>query len=444
MILALVVALSLSFSGPLWSCQDFITNLRRVIVVDPYSSGSLYAAAAKELGYEIIALHSKSEVPPVFTASYQAQDFEGSREIFNQAQSWDELLPQIKELAPDFIVPGTDTGVVMADYLSERLNLSRRNDFELSEARKDKFLSNMVLKSHEGIRSAKQMRSIEWSDVLDWKKNIHPEWPVVVKPTHGAGSENVAAVDNMQALEEAFWAIRNKPFNSLLLPNREVVVQEFLEGTEYIVEFISSAGKHHLAYIMEYENLRLANGSFVKQNTRLLSQFAPEREALEAYGKKVLDALGFRYGPAHLEIKVADWTHPDPVLVEPNPRMAGALLPALIKEVTGLDEARLSLLSYADPQRFHEEIQKPWLKNKLAFQVSLVSKKGGRILSAEDMAFVRSLKSYRDSSWHFKVGEEVEITKNLINVLADVDLFHEDIAVLNADYAALLEFQSKF
>jgi biotin carboxylase len=419
----------------------------RVVVVDPYSSGALYGEAAKALGWEIFVLHSAPELLPFAAASYRKRDYDDQHEIFNKKAHWDELLPTVGLLKPDLILAGTDSGVIMADYLAEKLQIPHRNVFDLREARRDKFISNMVLKSHPGIRSAEQVQSTEWAEIREWKENIHQDWPVVVKPTHGAAGENVRAVYNYEQLALAFNEIKAKPVNTLGLKNHQVVVQEFLHGTEYIVEVVSTEGDHFLGYVMEYDNVELPNGAFIKQNTRLLSLEDPRCKVLLAYAKRVLNALGTKYGPSHLEMKVADWKNPDPVLVEPNPRMAGAFLPSLIKDATGFDEARLSLLSFGDPARFRQEMSIHRGRPKTAYQATLIAFEGGRVLTQEVVDRVHNLRSVRDPKdvhWHFKVGEIVTKTTSLFDVLADVDLVHEDPAVVEADYQTLLEIQKSF
>src|SRR5437870_3937260 len=109
---------------------------RFVVIVDPYSSGTLLVQEFKKRGVECLILQSSPVVPDIYRSSFQADDsnhlipFKG-----NLAETIDELRPY----AIECVVPGCDLGVALADELCEALGLAG-NDPQLRKARIDKFL----------------------------------------------------------------------------------------------------------------------------------------------------------------------------------------------------------------------------------------------------------------------------------------------------------------
>ena len=80
-------------------------------------------------------------------------------------------------------------------------------------------------------------------------------------------------------------------------------MQEFLRGTEYVVDSVSHEGEHKCVAIWEYDK-RPANGAqFVYYGMRLYQSDGGAREdALVRYVFSVLDALFVRHGPSHAEV----------------------------------------------------------------------------------------------------------------------------------------------
>ena len=106
--------------------------------------------------------------------------------------------------------------------------------------------------------------------------------------------------------------------------DKAVLVQEYLEGQEYVVDMVSRDGVHKVVAIWAYDR-RPANGAgFVCFGQRLLTMQEDEHlEQLVNYQKKVVDALGIRNGPTHGEVK---WFQGEPVLVEVGARLVVVII----------------------------------------------------------------------------------------------------------------------
>ena len=152
-------------------------------------------------------------------------------------------------------------------------------------------------------------------------KGMNPSpFKVIMKPVDSAGSDGVTLCQSMEECQKAFGDIIGKT-NVLGLVNEQLLVQEYLEGIEYVVDMVSREGEHKCVAIWEYDR-RSANGAgFVAFGQRLLTMDEPRAQELVAYQKKVLTALSINFGPSHGEVK---WHQGEPVLVEVGSRCHGA------------------------------------------------------------------------------------------------------------------------
>jgi biotin carboxylase len=241
-------------------------------------------------------------------------------------------------------------GVELADELSERMGL-RTNGTALSEARRNKFVMGETIRA-AGIRAVKQLRASTWPEIAAFMDDWRPDpFKVIVKPLDSAGSDDVTLCLNMADVQAAFGNIIGK-VNCLGLVNRNLLVQEFLEGQEYVVDMVSRDGVHKVAAIWAYDR-RPANGaSFVCFGQRLLTAADEHCADLISYMKRVLDALRIRNGPTHGEVK---WFKNEPVLVEVGARCHGGdgLWVNMASECFGYNQAEVAMFSYLFPDEFN-------------------------------------------------------------------------------------------
>jgi len=130
--------------------------------------------------------------------------------------------------------------------------------------------------------------------------------------------------------------------------NSELALQEFLDGTEYIVDTVSHAGKHLCCAIWVYRKLRGTAWNphcIVSEGNRLLPANGEIQDKLTDYVFRVLDAVGLRYGPCHTEVML---TPRGPVLVEVNARLHGLQGPSLIGMATGTSKATYAVDALLD------------------------------------------------------------------------------------------------
>src|SRR6476620_2282584 len=76
--------------------------------------------------------------------------------------------------------------------------------------------------------------------------------------------------------------------------NTGVLVQEFLSGTEYVVDTVSRDGVHKVCAVWEYDKRPINGANFVYFGMKLIPSTSPLAQQLIAYDLQVLDALGIK------------------------------------------------------------------------------------------------------------------------------------------------------
>ena len=123
----------------------------------------------------------------------------------------------------------------------------------------------------------------------------------MVKPVQSAGTDDVFLCSSVEEAKTAFVRILGKR-NGLGLINDSVLVQEYLVGKEYVIDKVSRDGVHKLVAIWEYDKRSVNNANFVYFGAKTFSSESEKAQQMVAYADKVLDALGIRQGPSHMEV----------------------------------------------------------------------------------------------------------------------------------------------
>lgn len=151
--------------------------------------------------------------------------------------------------------------------------------------------------------------------------------PAVVKPVAGSGSRGVFLWEGAQSGRH--WRLLAHA-QSLRGP---FLVEEFLRGPEFSVETLSVAGVHHVIGVTA-KTLGPRPHFVEMAHHHPADVTAVQRSALEQVTTALLDAAGYRTGPAHTEVIL---TEAGPRIVESQARLGGDRIPRLIELATGYD-----------------------------------------------------------------------------------------------------------
>lgn len=158
--------------------------------------------------------------------------------------------------------------------------------------------------------------------------------PCVVKPVDESGSEDVLLCRSEAEVRAHLLFLLAKRTNARGQPAVTVaLVEEYVAGPEYSVEMFHTAGRARCVGI----TAKVVGGTpfFVEHGHFHPAALEPEvARRLVTVAGAALDAVGVRDGPTHTELKV---TPAGPVVVEINARLAGGMIPELIRLTAGID-----------------------------------------------------------------------------------------------------------
>jgi predicted CoA-binding protein len=413
-----------------------------VVVVCPYSTGCVIVQEIQRRGYKVIALwpkgfseEMKSHVPvSCGTMQYYAvvtvgdDSGETSRELYKAAGAFKIV----------GCICGGEAGVDLADVMSELL-LVRTNGAALN--RRNKRVQQEVIKA-AGLRSVHQCSGKVFSDVEAYLKR--EDYPLVLKPTASAGSDNVKLCHDFEEAKVHFEHIlASVPVNGG--QHSEVLCQEFLQGKEYVIDTVSRDGEHKTMSLWVYDK-RPANGSFCVYFGMLpIDSASPEAKELIPYCNSVLDVLGMKNGPSHAEVIL---TPSGPCLVEMNCRAHGGngnwrLLSKAFNG--GYSQVEATVDAYFDKKAFEILPMIPPSNPTKAFgqEVIMVSYAQGEVVSTPGYYVIKQLDSFVYLETGISVGSKVEHTVDLVTSVGSVILLNTDKEVLKQDVEKIRDMEKK-
>ncbi|MFF5445551.1 ATP-grasp domain-containing protein [Streptomyces sp. NPDC012888] len=394
------------------------------VVVDAYTTGNLLPAAFAEHGVRLVHVQARERV----STALLGPDLDRFTE--NVVYDGRPALDRIRAHAPAFVIAGQDSGVALADRLSELLGLPT-NGTALSAARWDKYAIGERLRGL-GIHCARQFKSADPADLVRWRKEDPggADRPVVVKPVSSAGTDRVHVCRTDAEIEAAAAAVLAGP-DVYGKPNTEVLVQSYLEGTEYIVDTVSRDGRHFVCGVWRYHK-RLVGGRPVYDRDVLLDPGEPPVPALLDYIATVLDAVGIRHGSAHAEVIV---TPEGPALVEIGARMNGNMHPGLHRRCLGHDQAALTALAYVRPREFLDRwAGRVYTRLAPAVVCNTATERSGLVTRVDGAAVrrIEALPAVHAVTVKLAPGDRMRPTTDLLSSPLRVFLTHRDQAVLDA------------
>jgi biotin carboxylase len=225
----------------------------------------------------------------------------------------------------DALICMVDIRIVDAARLARSLGLRFLNPQTASLLR-DKFSVRQKLEA-SGIAQAGHMLATDEQEMMAAIEKLG--FPVLIKPCDGYASQNVVVIGGPEDLEP--WispmpslAAQSTDYGLGVHSNRRFMVERYLTGTFIGCDTMSVGGRHH--FLGVNEKVMCPPPSFTIRGGCFMPA-APEMEKLSAYAFSLLDAVGFDFGAAHIEMMI---TAEGPQLIEINPRLVSAKIPRLM------------------------------------------------------------------------------------------------------------------
>lgn len=403
-----------------------------VIIVDPYSSGATLASAFRKRRLEPICVLSYPPPPPVYTGAFRPDDFSVT---LSEEIGLDQVVRELSPVKPIAVIAGSESGVILADALGAALAPWSANDPVRASARRHKGDMVKALESH-GVATIATTCVSRPEDAVDWvRRSQLGGRDLVVKPAKSALTDGVRLVPGGDGVAAAVSALLGTT-NAFGLTNNEVVVQERVLGTEYVVDTFSFDGRVSVSNVCRYSKVPVGPAFAVYESIEFLPFHDPEIAELIDYVTKALDALGVRFGLAHTEVMMSS---DGPRLIETGSRPPGAGLPALAEVATG-DSGIRRLVRYLGGDR---SIPLDYRLDWHVTGVYFIARQSGVAANTAAYEKIRDLPSCRHLQVNVRDGDNVSATTDLLSTLrlGWAVLAHGDAQVVRRDHQAIREIE---
>uniref|UniRef100_A0A7S3JRM9 ATP-grasp domain-containing protein n=1 Tax=Aureoumbra lagunensis TaxID=44058 RepID=A0A7S3JRM9_9STRA len=424
-----------------------------VIIVDPYSTGAMLAARVRSHHRKkLLVVHSDPN-SPIMNYVAAGTEIRAHGSVMHSNQGCEVTAKDCATAAKGAIVgvlPGAETGVVLADQLAD-IFATRANPQHLSAARRNKYLMGEAVRK-AGVRAVRQAKANNWTQAQGFIKELenqnHAVFPLIVKPIESAGSDDVFKCNSSQEVRQAVERITGK-INGLGYLNEGALIQEFLQGDEFVVDAVSRDGIHKITAVWMYDKRSVNGTNFVYFGMQMVDFFGTDKRLtqiahkLADYSNQVRNALQIFDGPSHMEIKV----HPDslePCLVEVGARCHGGegSWLTVADACVGYNQVDVTLDAYLDPDAFDAL---PLIPNKLSnygCEVFLVSHHSG-IVAETHVDLIRKLRSFAKMELQVQPGSKLKPTIDCFTRPGAVQLIHPDPNVVLADCETIRQLESE-
>ncbi|MEV7404746.1 ATP-grasp domain-containing protein [Streptomyces sp. NPDC091267] len=163
--------------------------------------------------------------------------------------------------------------------------------------------------------------------------------PVVVKPVQGSGSLGVRLCADLDEVAEHAGTLLAATVNErgITAPGR-ILIEEYLTGPEFSVEVF---GTDAVVTVAKHVG---ALPVFVETGHDVPAALPGEQEiALRETAVRAVRALGLGWGAAHVELRLTGARTAE--VIEVNPRLAGGMIPELVRRACGIDLVRAQVLA---------------------------------------------------------------------------------------------------
>jgi cysteine synthase A len=401
---------------------------RRLLFVESNTTGTgmLALRTAAELGCEPVLVTSDP-------SRYQGLDSAAVRLVRCDTNSREPLRRAVARLS-DVPIAGVTT--TSEFYLTAAAELARSlglpgNPPDVVRTARDKAAVRRVA-AGAGLGQPRFVEIDKAEQVPD--AVAHTGLPCVVKPVDDSGSSNVLichtereATEHARTVLAVRRNVRGQPTAATAL------VEQYVEGPEFSVEMFSTDGE--VSVIGVTAKTVSSWPYFVELGHRYPSGLAPqESDRLAAAAAAVVRALGVRTGPTHCELRLG----PDgPVLIELNCRLAGGMIPELIRLAQGVDLIEQQLRAALGERPELAPVRQDWAG--ISF---LTAARPGVLLGVPGLSRVRALPGVARAVLITPPGTRVKPATCAYDRLGHVIAVDADRAVVEAALAAAARLEA--
>lgn len=337
--------------------------MKTIVFIGSNKSGSSREAikAAERLGFFTVLLTDRE----LFFEN--RLDFPDVHQMIRtELTDYDLLKSKVRELQEqgkkiEAILSFIDPFVHVAAKLSKELDVTAISPDPLVKM-EDKVLTRELLK---GLSASPYFEKYVKGDSMDDFINNHKrDFPLIVKSPVSTGSKDVLLAKNERQLEQSI--------NRLLIKGtREVMIEEYLEGPQYLIEACVYNGKVLIVAVIEQEITFFKR--FIVTGYGLMGDMDISfHNKIDETVRLILEQFNMKNGAFHLEMRLVsdEWK-----LIEINPRISGGAMNRIIETAYGINLVEETIKIFLG--------QKPHLEkkfNRSVYAQYLTSNATGKLL----------------------------------------------------------------
>jgi len=382
-------------------------------------------------GLEAVALFSSAGHQRLWEKRYKAEL--GGRVLAEHVVTRESLRALASELSAAFpqgfhgLVPWDERHILLAAEIGEALDLGW-NPRHVIERFRDKSLMKAVLRESPTVRVNRARKVESAEEAMDFQEELGV-WPVVVKPTGGAGSMSVHFAKSPAELLEGCQAVFERGLG-------EVLLEEYVGGTEFVANgIVDYRGGVLITEVWRYDKRDSGDRRNLYYETLNVSSDESPFEEVAAYATAVIGALGLRRSPFHMEVKVDER---GPCLIEVGARFAGGhqpVLGSLLHHHSLFELAACHFLEDIDVSP--TDVDFPYYDRHAARVLSGIQDvEIESITEVLGLDEIERLPSFQGTGMLRKPGMRVPLSRDVNTKAWEVYLFHADPAQVAADARA--------
>lgn len=410
--------------------------MENILIVDAFSTGINYIDDIVSRNYKPIVLYETlpEKHLKVFD-DWRARVKNKYKDVavfLDEQKTFEETVELVKRYNPKFILPGSEGGVILAMQLTGALGLPGNDVKNIPNFTQKDAMQEGLKKA--GVRYIKGELVNSLEEALNFFDTNELKG-CVIKPTHGAGSVGVRICNSRDELIRNF----NEIISSVNMFGEEIklLIQEKIDGTEFIVNTVSYNGVHRLASIWKYEKKVVEGGGKIYDYAISINSLEAGCTRLVRYAFDTLDALGINYGAVHGEYMIDE---KGPVLIETNCRPMGTGMSAPYADsIFGHHETDNILDSYLNPEWHYQKAKEPYVTYNHGVIKILITKEDSKVSVLPILDIIRHLRSYHSAELSGALSGLLPRTIDLETSSGTIFLTHEDPMVIHRD----LEFIRK-
>ena len=326
------------------------------------------------------------------------------------------------------VVPWDEESILPGTELAARLGIAW-NSPEVIERCRDKAVMKEWLARRGRVRvnAAQVVRDADEARAFQRRVGA---WPIVVKPTGGAGSEHVFFARGEDELLRRCQQVLESGAGRVLL-------EEFVGGAEYCVNGqVDHRGDLLVTDVWVYDRRPSHGVDNLYFETTTVPSRDPVFGPLAQYAAAVVEELGLRRAPIHLEVKVDGR---GPCLIEIAARLAGGNLPLLASRLYGRSLLELAACHYVAelPVSRTDVDYRRWDRAQAKVVLGVQPRPIPRLAAVHGLEDVRRLPSFLELGMVRPVGTRVPKTVDLDSRAWEVYLLHADPGQVARDAEAV-------